>query len=127
MLQNEKRRYGSNVVYGALFLLGNFEFYIRQLDAFHACSLSSLGVNHKLDMHHRVVSNVTQISFNTVEEFERLMYVEKEVFPCHMYLGNPKHPKIKQRLNKHHSNRILDGVHKEPFKQLIREVMQNDI
>ena len=124
----EGRGYANDYVYGAIFLLNHFEFYIRQLDAYHACSRSALNKNHALDMHHRVHRDVTPISFSSIHEFETLRYVERDSIPCHMYIGNSNHPKINKRLKQEkRSYRIIDGVHKEPFKQLIREVMIHDI
>lgn len=124
----ERRRYANNYVYGAIFLITHFEFYIRQIDSYQACSLSALHVNHNRDLHHRVVRDVVPISFDTVDEFERVLYRERESIKCHMYVGNLKHPKIAKRLaSQKRSYRIIDGVDKEPFKQLIREVMPNDI
>lgn len=121
-----KKKWGNDVVYGGIFLLKDFDFYIRILDAYQLCSLSSLYRNHKLDIHHRITTEATPISFSTVDEFERLMYKEREAIRVQTYVGNPNHPKIKQRLNKTVSYRIYDGIDKKHFRELIREVLGYD-
>ena len=122
VVQDFNRKYGNNVIYGAVFLLNNFEFYIRQLDAYFACSLSSLGVNHKLDTHHRLAVETTPISFSTVDQFERLLYSEDEPITCHAYLGNLNHPKIETRVKQEKtSHRIPHGIYIKHFNKLIRE------
>lgn len=117
-------RWGNNVVYGGLFLLKDSTFYSRILDAYQVCSLSTLHKNHDLDIHHRVSVEATPISFTTLDDFARLKYTERDPIQAQTYLGNLKHPKINQRLYKTNiSYRIIDGLDKTHFKQLIREVM----
>lgn len=115
--------WGNEVVYGALFSLRDYEFYIRILDAYNLCSLSTLGKNHNRDVHHRITVEATPISFSSVDELERLQYRERESIQADTYLGNPKHPKINQRLNKTNSYRVIDGIDTH-YMELIREVME---
>lgn len=118
-----KRPHGNRVVYGSIYILHDFDYYIRILDAYHMCSLSSLHRNHDFDTHHRVISDITPIHFDTLDELERLLYRESELVKAHTYFGNLKHPKIKQRLkSKKHSNRIYDGVCKQSFLEQYWEV-----
>lgn len=122
--QANKKKWGNDVVYGGIFVLRDFDFYIRQLDAYHICSLSTLRKNHLHDLHHRVNCDVTPITFSDAEEFCSLRYQEKEPLEICTYLGNPNHPKINQRLHGARPYRIVDGVDAPHFTQLIREVLK---
>lgn len=119
-----RNEHGNSVVYGAIYLLHDEYYHIRTLDALHNCSLSALGVNHKLDMNHRIASSVIPISFNTLDELDRLKYQEHKSVPVYMYVANSKHPKIHQRINIKRGNRyrILSGIDKESFLSQYREV-----
>lgn len=120
---HSRRKYGNEIVYGSLFLLQDFDFYIRLLDAYQVCSLSTLFRNHDKDLHHRIITQVTPIHFQTQDEFERLLYDEKDSVPAHVYFGNLKQPKITQRIEQksNHSYRLYDGVDKIPFLKRIEE------
>lgn len=121
LLQPDNRKWGNNVVYGALYTLRDFEFYIRNLDAFHICSLSTLRTNHIKDIHHRVITSATPINFASLNNFSRLLYKEGSPIDVQTYVGNPNHPKIQQRLNKTISYRLTDGVDIENFKKTWEE------
>lgn len=114
--------WGNEVVYGAVYSLQDFDFHIRNLDSYHQCSKSYLGRNHINDIHIREKVLYTPIRFDNVDELERLKYWESKSYKVYAYFGNSKHPKIKQRLNKTASYRIVDGVDKSLIKQ-IREVL----
>ena len=121
-LQNVGKAWGNDVVYGGIFALSDYDFYIRLLDSYHQCSLALLGVNHEKDVHHRHRVLATPIAFDSIDELERLKYREREPLTVNMYQGNLNHPKIKQRLDKTVNYRIVDGVDKH-FIELIREVV----
>ena len=118
----ETKQWGNKAVYGAIFLCKDFEFYSAILDAFHACSMSTLTTNHARDFHHRSEVNVIPISFDSLEDLSRLKYREKEAIKAQIYKGNVEHPKISCRLNNHNSFRIIDGIDARNFKQLYWEV-----
>lgn len=109
------------VVYGAIFLLENYDFNIRTLDSYSLCSLSALGRNHSLDTLHRIDVEATPIKFNNLDEFSRLLYKELKPIIVQAYVGNQTNPKIKLRL-KRQRNLIRQGILVEPFKELYREV-----
>ena len=115
------KRWGNEVIYGGLFLRKDFNFYARLLDAYHLCSLDRLKRNHDLDVHHRVEVDVTPIYFNTIDELARLKYREGTSIKAQTYMGNLKHNKITQRLNKTVSYRIIDGIDIHNFKKLFEE------
>lgn len=122
---HEKHHWGNDVVYGGIFLLEDFDYYITILDAYNACSMSTLGKNHKFDLHHRINTTATPISFSTIDEFSRLMYEELEEIDVQTYLGNPTHLKTTKRLNaKNISYRIVDGLDKKHFIRLTQEELQ---
>ena len=112
---------GNGVVYGALYYLPDFDFHIRTLDAFLGSSLSLLRKNHLLDPQHRVVVHCTPISFSSIDELERLKYLEHSLIDAHAYIGNLKHPKIKLQVSNTRSQRLPDGVFREAMLDQIRE------
>lgn len=120
MLPKHGRSWGNDVVYGAIFAVPDFTFYIRLLDSYHQCSLSALGRNHTYDVHHRIEQLATPISFTSMEEFVSLKYRERTPIEVNLYTGNLTHPKINQRLNKTAGYRIESGVDKNLTK-LFRE------
>ena len=116
------KAWGNTKVYGAVFLVKDYFFYISLLDAFHACSKNKLTYNHVRDIHHRVNINVTPIKFNTISDLNRLLYREGIDTTVISYIGNSKHPKIKQRFLSSHNYRKVNGVYEEGFTKLFREV-----
>ncbi len=112
--------WGNNVIYGAIYSLRDAPFYIRILDAYQLCSLATLKRNHINDMHHRIQVGAVPISFDSIDELERVKYKEREGVVVQTYVGNPNHPKINQRLNKTNSYRVIDGMD-DHIKQFIRE------
>lgn len=116
-------KWGNDVVYGGIFALKDYHFYIRSLDAYMGCTKSTLGRNHQYDMQHRINVSATTISFDTIEEFTRLLYKEVNTVNCEMYVGNDSHPKLQDRLT--HRHRITDGLDKHNFKHLLREEKEN--
>lgn len=126
VVQDAKQRWGNDVVYGALFLVNDFHFYIRTLDAYQGCSLSMLGKNHSNDLQHRVHVPITPITFSTRDEFLSLRYKEKESIEALAYVGNLKHPKITQRVYSDvRPYRIIQGIDKPHFVPLLREVLND--
>ncbi len=123
LLPDVTKRWGNDTVYGALMLCKDFDFYARILDAYHVCSMSTLLRNHPLDIHHRVSLEITPIYFNSLDELVRIKYREGEAIVAETYIGNKNHPKIKQRLNKRVSYRLIDGVDATHFKELLGEVI----
>ena len=115
--------WGNRVVYGAIYAVQDFDFYIRTLDSYHQCSRSLLRGNHVNDVHHRLETKATPISFKTINELERLQYKEREAIRVFAYYGNLNHPRIKQRLNKTVSYRLIHGMDRH-FSKLIREVIR---
>lgn len=113
-------KWGNTVIYGAFFLIRDYHYYIRALDAYMFCSKSALGRNHVYDMQHRINVEGTQIAFRTTEDFCKLKYQEVQSIVCEMYVGNTSHPKLNHRLT--HRHRVTDGLDTHNFKELIREV-----
>lgn len=120
------KRFANDVVYGTVYVLSDFDYYIRNLDAYHMCSLSALRKNHQFDVHHRILTTVTPIYFSTIEELARIKYREGKPIDAHMYIGNIKHPKIRKRIYNIRSYRVIDGVDAKHIKQRIREVLSNE-
>jgi hypothetical protein len=112
------------VVYGALFLCKDFDFYCRILDAYHLCSLSTLLRNHPCDELHRVNIPITPIYFDTLDELQRLLYREStDSIQAQTYTANTNNPKILNRMNTTvNSYRITSGIDADNFKKLFWEV-----
>jgi hypothetical protein len=127
VVRSSKQRWGNDVVYGAVFLLRDFHFYSRALDAYYLCSLSTLRKNHINDLNHRMVTSVTPITFHTIEELETLRYQEKETIKVSTYVGNTKHPKLTKRVHTPHTHyRLVDGVNKTAMQALLQEVLHGE-
>lgn len=122
IIQPVKRSWGNSVVYGGVFLLSDEPYYIRILDAYHLCSLSTLYRNHPKDVSHRGRSLVVPIHFSSLEELSRLQYTESNGLEVQTFFGNPEHPRISERLNKTNSYRISDGIDSKNFMRLYEEV-----
>lgn len=124
-----KRTHGNGKVYGAIYNIKDSYFHLRTLDALHNCSKSSLGRNHDLDMEHRVSVSVNPILFDTLDELDRLMYRELEEVNVEMYVGNPHHPKITERIQqKEHRNfRVTNGINAEEFIKQWRGINEQKI
>lgn len=118
---NYQKIWGNTKIYGGLFFCRDIDFYISILDAYHICFKDKLKRNHVNDMYHRHIVNVTPIFFNDLDELARLKYREgTSTIKANVYFGNPKHPKIKSRINKTQSYRIIDGIDAKHFKNLFR-------
>lgn len=117
--------HGNNVIYGCVYILKDDFFHFRTVDSFFNCSLSSLGRNHSLDINHRLQVEVTPISFDSIDEFERLMYKEMQPIRVEAYFGNLQHHTIQKRVNRTQkfNYRIKDGVFKQPFLKQLWEVL----
>lgn len=121
-LGNDKD-WGNTKVYGALFLLNDYNYYISILDGYHACSMSNLKRNHKMDLHHRVLTKVTPIYFNSIDDLSRLKYSEGSDIDAIIYVGNLDHSKIYKRFLITQSNRIVDGILPIHYKKLYEGVV----
>jgi hypothetical protein len=120
ILPSHNKLWGNKVVYGALFICKEFEFYANIIDAYNQCSLATLRTNHSKDLNHRININVIPIFFNNLDELARLKYREGNHITAQGYLANTENPKVIRKLAK--SRRIVDGIDKDNFKQLYREV-----
>lgn len=109
------RTWGNDIVYGGLYVLDNYEFYIRALDAYHSCSLSRIFSNHINDVQHREETRATPIVFSKFNDFVTLKYSEKDTIMCYTYFGNIQHEYIISRIKAKNSYRITDGVSLDDF------------
>ncbi len=122
-----RNRWGNSVVYGGLFHCPDLWYYLRVLDAYMACSKTTLGMNHPRDMHHRIIKDVTPIRFNTLDELARLKYREgTQPFQAHTYEGNLQHPSVHRRVyaNPARSYRIKSGIEVEHVQSLFEEAQR---
>ena len=120
----DSKDWGNTQVYGAIFMIKEFDFYIELLDAFHACSIIKLRRNHIKDLHHRLKVEVVPIFFDTLDELSRLKYKEGVGIEVMTYVGNINHPRINQRFVTTASYRIVDGINKENFTKLFRRMKE---
>ena len=117
------RKETADVVYGAIFLLHDADYYIRTLDAYHLCSLSVMRRNHVLDTQHRIESTATPIAFSSIDELARLLYTEGEPARVSVYVGNPHQPIIQKCLRTTVRRRVTSGVDRYPLTNLLKEVL----
>jgi hypothetical protein len=120
-VQDGTREWGGHIVYGALYSLRDYTFYIRMLDSYHACSLSHLARNHALDTHHRLKTLFTPIRFESAQDLGRLKYWEREPVEVDCYFGNMAHHSITRRVHASNSYRITEGILKESFLAQYKE------
>lgn len=116
------KKWGNDKVYGGIFLCKDIQFYIDILDAYHACSLNKLKVNHSMDTNHRYSIEVTPIYFKNLDDLSRLKYKEANKIQASIYFGNTNHPKITQKIHNTNSYRLVDGIDPINFKKLYMEV-----
>lgn len=106
-------------VYGGLFILNNSEHYMRVLDASLICSKSVLGVNHKLDLHHRLKMEIVPINFKSVEDFLNLKYNEGDTLKVVSYVGNSENELISKHINNTVRNKVTTGFDINNFINLL--------
>lgn len=121
-----KKTYKYEKVYGALFLLHNSEHFLRLLDASLVCSKTLLGLNHKLDEHHRVNVKATPIHFKSVEEFFKMKYNEGVPINVICYIGNPENEFIKRNVLNTVKNREVSGLDINNFINLVMKEIESD-
>lgn len=116
------RKHGNNKVYGAVYVLQDDYYHIRTLDSHYLCSMSVLHRNHALDLSHRIESEVIPITFDSLQELDRLLYNELEPIKVEMYVANLNHPKIKKRIEQKKSRnyRVVNGLDKNLIEQFRR-------
>lgn len=116
-----KRQWGNDMILGAIFLLDEFDFYIRQIDGYYGCSLSRININHKFDYMHRKLTPTTLIRFNTLRDLSENKITHITTIPTWAYFGNEEHPKIRNQIIKGRS-RVLEGVDAINFKECYQQV-----
>lgn len=120
---NVKRFRRNSVVYGALFLCENYDFYSYILDGLNDCFYSVLGLNHPFSIVHKEKTKVKVIHFETLKDLAYLQYKEGTEIEAIAYFGNINHPKIKSKVfDKNNSYRIKDGLFANQLKELFMEV-----
>lgn len=110
-----------DIAYGALFVLSDFEFHLQSLDALeHSTSTITSGVKEHYTTRSR--ATVTPIAFDTLEQFSRLLYTEKESVIAEVYYANPNHPKIINSIRRLKFTTVKHNINAEAFKELYWEV-----
>lgn len=79
-------------VIGGIYLLD--KRYLRYLDGYYGCSLSTFGVNSKHDRFHRVKIDTKPIEFSSLDNLSRLIYNDKEPIEVFTYLGNIQNKQV---------------------------------
>lgn len=118
------RDWGNNRIYGAIFLIRNM-YYIRVLDAYNACSLSRIFLNHPFDLNHREIGQVTLIEFNTLNDFARYKFKEQATINCWIYYGNNNNKKLNKVLN--NRRRLTNGVDTKNFKKCFSQLKKRGV
>lgn len=126
--ENElKKTYKYNKVYGALYVLDNSEYNLRNLDAIMVCSKGLIGSNHKYDLMHRQKIKAIPIHFKSIEEFLKMKYNEGEGLDVITYLANPFNNVIKTNVLNTVRNREVSGLDINNFINLVmKEKCENE-
>lgn len=117
----QKKHKWEDRLYGAIFLLDNSEYYLRVLDGIMGCSMTSLGNNHRLDFTHRITIQTIPIFFNTITEFAKLLYVEKNPTKCITYIANLENTLIDKKVNNTYRNHVRYGFDRVNFINLLNK------
>lgn len=110
-----------NKVYGAIYVLDHSEINLRRLDALMTCSKSIIGKNHINDIMHREKMSARPIFFDSIEEFFKMKYNEKEEIELITYLANPHNIFIKTNVLNSVKNREVSGLDIENYINLVME------
>lgn len=109
---------GKNV-FGSLFHI-RYDFNVRLLDAYNMCTKSTLTINHKSDINHRVEIDVTPIHFNEIDDFCRHRYEFGNSLKAETYFANEEHPYFATLTLPH--KRVVDGLDKCAFVNVFKHV-----
>jgi hypothetical protein len=104
---NPKETSGNKVVYGSAYYLNEEPYLVKIIDSAHSCFY-----NHEFSMQFKVKTNIYPISFNNIEELDKLKYIEHEAIQGVAYFGNCKHKHITNRIRSNKPGarfRILNG------------------
>lgn len=115
------RTWGNNKIYGALFAIPEYEYYIKILDAMYGCSKSRININHNMDYAHRVKTEFTPITFDNLDRFSVLDYTRNTPLEVDAYFANTSKDFINGRV-KSKQYRKGSGVLEHAFKSLYEEV-----
>ena len=116
----EQPLYG-DIAYGALFVLEDYEFHIPVLDALMGCTEAiTAGLYQHVNI--RVDVNVVPIAFNSLDEFRRLIYTEKDLISATTYYANPNHITIINRIKTLKKYTNVSNINPKPFRELYEEV-----
>ena len=113
------KTWGNNVVYGAVYLVQDWEYFIDVLDAYHCCSKKRLHKNHKLDLMHRKTITATLINFDSFTSLEVLKYKEVGTVQTDAYFANMEHNRIlKSIYHPERRKRLSSGISPSIRKEL---------
>lgn len=105
-----KQHKGFDKVYAKLYVIQD-EFYMKQLDAYHRCSLSMLRKNHIMDLSHRVRVPCIPIAFDDINSFMNLDYEEGDTVQIQTYIANPYNELMKEMIKKNRRHRCESASH----------------
>lgn len=111
-----------SVVYGALFVINNFDENSLQLFSYYGSSIPYTDKIMQEDFFYLKNITATPISFKSLEDIQHYNYNKFSEISCCAFFGNKKNKLIKKSLN----NRRYYGLHGQPvdamnFIQLVKE------
>lgn len=96
------------VVYGAIFLVSNWEWDKMKLCSFYSNSIPYSGETLDSDLFDLVSINVVPIKFNSIEEFVNLEYKVLEPIDCLAFVENKENEYVKKRANFRYKSKYYD-------------------
>ena len=85
------------------------------------CSKGLIGINHQLDINHRVKRKAVPIHFQNIENFLKNKYNEGDELNITTYLANTNHKMIKDNVLNTVRNREVSGLDVNNFVNLLIE------
>lgn len=122
----KKKRYffikaNGRCVYGAIFVIDDYEAYKNAISAFYSNTEEFTTIPCPIDLYVKTTVEVTPITFNSIEDFERVNFNRAEPIECNSFCGKPTNKKVMHSIDKSAYYGVRNGVDAVSFLKLIKE------
>ena len=107
-------------VYGALFLLKDYETAKHKLHSFYNNSIPYTGETMCEDLYELTQISIIPIKFNSLSDFEQNKVVTGTSTKCYSFMGNPVNKQVQNSINKKRYYRTK-SIDRDSFVGLIKE------
>lgn len=97
-----------DIVYGAIFVINNWEWDKLKLCSFYNNSIPFNGETIQSDIFDLKKIDVVPIKFSSIKEFTEVKYEVGESIECHVFIGNENNEDIKKWTNFRKKNKYYD-------------------